>query len=46
MALPLHLLDHFGVGLLDEISDSSERLAPPIAEFLDSRIDQLSGGIF
>ena len=29
-----------GVGLLDENSDPSERLAPPIAQLLDSRIYQ------
>src|SRR5438094_6994093 len=40
---PLHFLDHFGVGLLDENSDPSERLAPPITQLLDSRIDQLRG---
>src|SRR3546814_11295599 len=38
---PLPLLDHFGVGLLDENSDPSERLAPPITQLPDSRIDQL-----
>src|SRR5258705_2104974 len=37
---PLPLLDHCGVGLLDENSNSSERLAPPITQLLDSRIDQ------
>src|SRR5216684_7504971 len=42
---PLPLLDHFGVGLLDESSDPSERLAPPIAQLLDSRIYQLSGRV-
>src|SRR5262249_23347023 len=31
-----HLLNHLGVGLLDEPSDPSKRLAPPIAELLDS----------
>src|ERR1700720_3167636 len=36
-------LDHFGVGLLDESSDPSERLAPPITQLLDSRIYQLRG---
>src|SRR2546423_7100256 len=40
---PLPLLDHFGVGLLDETSDPSERLAPPITELFDSRIDQRRG---
>src|SRR6267142_6922993 len=43
---PLPLLDHFGVGLLDETSDPSERLAPPITQLLDSRIDQLRGRVF
>src|SRR5258705_7209961 len=38
---PLPLLDHFGVGLLDENSDPSERLAPPITQLLDSRVDHL-----
>src|SRR6266516_3259968 len=38
---PLPLLDHVGVGLLDENSDPSERLAPPITQLLDSRIYQL-----
>src|SRR5258708_6797853 len=42
---PLPLLDHFGVGLLDESSDPSERLAPPITQLLDSRIDQLRGRV-
>src|SRR5215475_3396523 len=43
---PLPLLDHVGVGLLDENSDPSEHLAPPITQFLDSRIYQLRGGVF
>src|SRR6266511_1225838 len=42
---PLPLLDHFGVGLLDETSDASERLAPPITQLLDSRIYQLRGRV-
>src|SRR5262245_11306000 len=42
---PLPLLDHFGVGTLDEIPDPSERLAPPITQLPDSRIDQLRGGV-
>src|ERR1700681_2416616 len=42
---PLPLLDHFGVGLLDEDSDPSERLAPPTTEFLDSRIYQPRGRV-
>src|SRR3546814_176027 len=42
----LPLLDHFGVGLLDEKPDPSERLAPPIIQLLDSRIDQPRGRVF
>src|ERR1700675_728359 len=42
---PLPLLDHFGVGLLDETSDPSERLAAPITQLLDSRIYQLRGRV-
>jgi hypothetical protein len=42
---PLPLLDHFGIDLLDENSDPSERLAPPITQFLDSRICQLRGRV-
>src|SRR6267142_3339037 len=42
---PLPLLDHFGVGLLDENSDPSERLAAPITQLLDSRIYQLRGRV-
>jgi len=34
-----------GVGLLDQLSDPSERLAPPITQLLDSRIDQLRGKV-
>src|SRR5262249_40564648 len=40
---PFHLFDYVGVGLLDEISDPSERLGPPIVQRLDSRIDLLGG---
>src|ERR1700716_1502697 len=42
---PLPLLDHFGVGLLDESSDPSKRLAPPITQLLDSRIYQPRGRV-
>src|SRR5207247_11149256 len=42
---PLPLLDYFGVGLLDEHSDPGEHLAPPITQFLDSRIDQPRGRV-
>src|SRR5437867_2397736 len=40
---PLPLLDDFGVGLLDENSDPSERLATPVTQLLDSRIYQTRG---
>src|SRR5215207_10066511 len=40
---PFHLLNHLGVSLLDEPSNPSQRLAPPIAQLLDSRLDQLRG---
>src|SRR5262245_65614413 len=40
---PLPLLDHFGVGLLDESPDPSERLAPPVTQLPNSRIDPLRG---
>src|SRR5215831_16991113 len=38
---PFPLLDHLRVGLFDENSDPGEHLAPPITQFLDSRIYQL-----
>src|SRR6266480_2560537 len=41
---PLPLQGHFGVGLLDENSDPSEHLAPPITQLLDSRIYQPASG--
>ena len=34
-----------GVGLLDENSDPSERLAPPITQLIDSRTYQLRGRV-
>jgi hypothetical protein len=37
------LLYHFGVGLLDEDSEPSKRLAPPITQLVDSRIYQPKG---
>src|SRR5262249_40316385 len=43
---PFPLLDHVGVGLFDERSAPSERLAPPISELLDSRVDQPGGRVF
>src|SRR5262245_59466233 len=39
----LPLLDHFGVGLHDESSDPGQRLAPPISQLPDSRIDEARG---
>src|SRR6202044_2002866 len=44
-ASPLPLLNHIGVGLLDQLSDVGERLAPPIIELLDPGIDQPRGGL-
>src|SRR5215467_1672681 len=43
---PLPLLDHIGVGLLDENSDPGERLTSPITQLLDSRIYQLGGSVY
>src|SRR6476660_6452085 len=43
---PFPLLDHLGVGLLDEISDPSERLAPPVAQLFDFCLDQLCRRLF
>ncbi len=40
---PLPRLDNFGAGLLDEASDPGKRLAAPIVELVDSRIDELGG---
>ena len=45
-AAPLPRLDHLRVGLSDESSDPGERLAPPIAQLLDSRIYPLRGRVF
>src|SRR4026208_1994243 len=42
---PKTLLDHLGVGLFDKTSHPSERLAPPITQLRDSRIDQLRGRV-
>src|SRR5207248_162447 len=44
-ASPLPFLDHFGIGLFDELSNSRKRLAPPITELLDPRIDQPRGRV-
>ncbi len=43
-AAPLPGLDHIGIGLLDEMADPAERIAPPITQFPDPRIDQVRGG--
>src|SRR5207244_2313251 len=43
--LHFHSSTTSGVGLLDENSDPSERLAPPITQLLDSRIYQLRGRV-
>src|SRR5207249_10556773 len=40
---PLQLLDDVGVRLLDESADLCECLAPPIAQFLDCRVNELRG---
>src|SRR5688572_27129147 len=37
---PLPLLDHLRVSLFDESADMGERLAPPVVQFLDPRVDQ------
>src|SRR3954470_9987427 len=42
---PLPLLDHVGVGLLDQGAQPGEGLAAPVAELLDPRVDLLSGGL-
>src|SRR5262249_60936450 len=42
---PFPLPAPLGVGLSDESSDPGERLAPPIAQLLDSRMDQLRGRV-
>src|ERR1700733_319975 len=39
-ASPLPFLDDFGVGLFDERADLGKRLAPPVVQFLDPRVDQ------
>src|SRR6476660_5375713 len=43
-ASPLPLLDHLGVRLFDEGTDMGEHLAPPVAQFLDPRVDQPGRG--
>src|ERR1700687_218671 len=39
-ASPLPFLDHRRDSLLDESANTGERLAPPVAQFLDPRVDQ------
>src|ERR1700687_3855197 len=41
---PLPLLEHLGVGLLDESTEPGERLTPPIAQLPDPRVYQLGRG--
>src|SRR6516225_4309779 len=38
---PLPLFDDFGIGFFDQGTQPAEHLAPPVAELLDSRVDQL-----
>src|SRR5262249_8491025 len=38
---PLPLLDHVGVGLLDQCAELGEHLAPPVAQLLDPLVYQL-----
>src|SRR5215470_12029784 len=38
---PLPLFDDFGIGFFDQGAQPAEHLAPPVAELLDSRVDQL-----
>src|SRR5262249_12036216 len=42
---PLPLLDHSRVGLFDQAAEPRQRLAPPVAQLLDPRIDQSRGGL-
>src|SRR3954451_2999618 len=41
---PRHRLDHVGIRLLDQRAHPRKRIAPPITQFLDARIDQPRGG--
>src|SRR5690242_3717403 len=40
-ASPLPLLDDFGIGFLDQSAQPAEHLAPPVAQFPDSPVNQL-----
>src|SRR4029077_14898827 len=40
---PFPLLDHIRISLLDQGAAPADHLSPPVAELLDSRIDQLRG---
>src|SRR3954469_22517859 len=44
-APPFPLLHDFRVRLLDERTNAGERLAAPIAQLLDPRVDQLRGRV-
>jgi hypothetical protein len=41
---PLHRLDHIGHGLPDERPNPRQRLAAPVVQVLDVRVDLLGGG--
>jgi hypothetical protein len=41
---PLDLLHDVGVGLLDQLAKTRQRLAAPVAELLDLPVDLLGGG--
>src|SRR6185437_8054365 len=42
-AAPLPLLDHVGVGALDELPDECERLPAPVTQLLNPGVDQFGG---
>src|SRR5581483_9644181 len=44
-AAPLPLLEHVGNGLHDQRADLGQHVAAPVAELLDSPIDELRGRI-
>src|SRR5262245_52780248 len=40
---PFHLLHHLRIGLMHELSHPGQRLAPPVTQRRDARIDELGG---
>src|ERR1017187_2401684 len=44
-ASPLPLLDHLRISLFDQSPDMGERLAPPVIQFFDPRVDQPRRGL-